>query len=78
MGVTQPEEAMSCLTSAGWSVERRDGLLSVRAAAPEEAMKINRLLLDHRLDVFHLAVSQRSLEDIFLTLTSEQSNGKPR
>ena len=71
VGVTQPEEAMNCLQSAGWSVERRDGLLSVRAGAPEDAMKINRLLLDHRLDVFHLALSQRSLEDIFLTLTSD-------
>ena len=78
VGVTQPEEAMNCLVGAGWSVERRDGLLSVRARAPEDAMKINRLLLDHRLDVFHLALSQRSLEDIFLTLTSDVgANGQP-
>lgn len=69
VGVTRPEEAMNCLLSAGWSVERRDGLLSVRAGAPEDAMKVNRLLLDHRLEVFHLALSQQSLEDIFLTLT---------
>jgi hypothetical protein len=69
---------MNCLVGAGWSVERRDGLLSVRARAPEDAMKINRLLLDHRLDVFHLALSQRSLEDIFLTLTSDVgANGQP-
>src|SRR5688572_8624735 len=52
VGVTQPEEAMNCLVGAGWSVERRDGLLSVRAGAPEDAMKINRLLLDQRLEVF--------------------------
>jgi ABC-2 type transport system ATP-binding protein len=70
VGVTKPDEAMDCLVGAGWSVERRDGLLSVAAAAPEDAVKINRLLVDQRLDVFHLALSQRSLEDIFLTLTS--------
>lgn len=78
VGVSQPEEAMNCLVGAGWSVERRDGLLSVRAGAAEDAMKINRLLLDHGLDVFHLALSQRSLEDIFLTLTSDVgANGQP-
>jgi ABC-2 type transport system ATP-binding protein len=76
VGVTQPEEAMRCLLSAGWSVERRDGLLSVPAGAAEDAMKINRLLLDQQLDVFHLALSQRSLEDIFLGLTSDvETNG---
>jgi ABC-2 type transport system ATP-binding protein len=73
VGVTKPDEAMDCLVGAGWSVERRDGLLSVAAAAPEDAVKINRLLVDQRLDVFHLALSQRSLEDIFLTLTSQSA-----
>ena len=77
VGVTQPEEAMNCLVGAGWSVERRDGLLSVRAGAPEDAMKINRLLLDQRLEVLHLALSQRSLEDIFLTLTSDVGANGP-
>ena len=71
VGVTKPEDAIDCLVGAGWSVERRDGFLSVAAAAPEDAAKVNRLLLDQRLDVFHLALSQRSLEDIFLTLTSQ-------
>jgi len=69
VGVTRPEEAMACLREAGWSVAQRDGLLSVVAKAPEDAARINRLLVDHRLDVFHLALSQQSLEDIFLTLT---------
>ena len=69
VGVTRPEEAMACLRETGWSVAQRDGLLSVAAKAPEDAARINRLLVDHRLDVFHLALSQQSLEDIFLTLT---------
>lgn len=76
VGVTKPDEAIDCLVHAGWSVQRRDGLLSVSAAAPEDAVKVNRLLVDHRLDVFHLALSQRSLEDIFLTLTSGQAAGR--
>ena len=74
VGVTKPDEAIDCLVSAGWSVQRRDGLLSVSAAAPEDAAKVNRLLVDHRLDVFHLALSQQSLEDIFLTLTSGRAS----
>jgi lantibiotic transport system ATP-binding protein len=69
VGVKQPDEAVKYLASAGWDVQRRDGLLSVGAKAPEDAVTINRLLMDQRLDVFHLALSQRSLEDIFLTLT---------
>lgn len=73
VGVTKPEEAIACLVHAGWSVERRDGLLSVAANAREDAMKVNRLLVDHRLDVFHLTLSQRSLEDIFLTLTRQSA-----
>ena len=73
VGVHQPEAAIDCLMQAGWNVGRRDGLLSVRANGPSDAVKINRLLLDHRVDVFHLAVSQHSLEDIFLTLTDGQA-----
>jgi len=73
VGVTKQDEAIDCLVNAGWSVQRRDGLLSVSAAAPEDAVKVNRLLVDHRLDVFHLTLSQRSLEDIFLTLKSPSS-----
>jgi hypothetical protein len=73
VGVTSQDEAIDCLLNAGWSVQRRDGLLSVSASSPEDAVKVNRLLVDHRLDVFHLALSQCSLEDIFLTLTSGQT-----
>ena len=73
VGVSQPDEAFNCLVSAGWSVARRNGLLSVSAAVAEDAVKVNRLLMDHRLDVFHLSLSQRSLEDIFLTLTNGQT-----
>ena len=70
LGVKQPDQAIHCLTSAGWSVQRRaDGLLTVSATTPEAATQINNLLVGQHLEVFHLAISQASLEDIFLTLT---------
>jgi len=76
IGVTKPDAAIDCLVNAGWTVERRDGLLTVSAKAAEDAVRINRLLVDQSLDVFHLALSQRSLEDIFLTLTSGEAAGR--
>src|SRR5690349_1217528 len=76
VGVTKLEDASACLVNAGWTVQRQDGLLTVRAKAPEDAVKINRLLLDQRFDVFHLSLSQSSLEDIFLNLTNSQSSGQ--
>jgi ABC-2 type transport system ATP-binding protein len=70
LGVNQPEQAMDCLTAAGWSVQRRaDGLLGVNARTSEDAVRINSLLINQRVEVFHLAAAQVSLEDIFLTLT---------
>jgi len=75
IGVNQPERATSCLTDAGWGVRvRPDGMLSVPAKTPEDAARINRLLVGQRLEVFHLAPSQVSLEDIFLTLTGGKAD----
>jgi ABC-2 type transport system ATP-binding protein len=74
VGVKQLDHAITCLESAGWTVQRRAGeLLTVSARSSEDAMRINTLLVDNRLDVFHLALAQASLEDIFLTLTRSQS-----
>ena len=73
VGTNQLDQATACLASAGWSVERRDGILSVAAATSEDAMKVNSLLVSRGIDVFHLALAQASLEDIFLTLTADQS-----
>ena len=73
VGTNQLDQATACLASAGWSVERRDGILSVAAATSEDAIKVNSLLVARGIDVFHLALAQASLEDIFLTLTADQS-----
>lgn len=73
IGVKQTEQALHCLTEAGWQAHRReDGLLTVAVATTEAAAQINGLLVGQGLQVFHIALTQASLEDIFLSLT----NGK--
>jgi ABC-2 type transport system ATP-binding protein len=75
IGVKQHEQALRCLTDAGWSAFRReDGWLTVTATTPDAAAQINSLLVNQRLDVFHIAHEQASLEDIFLTLTKGKIN----
>lgn len=77
VGVKQIDAAIDCLTKAGWSVHRNvDGLLSVAARTSDDAISVNKLLVDHHLEVFHIALAQPSLEDIFLTLTTNQSAGR--
>ena len=77
VGVKQIDAAVDCLTKGGWNVHRSvDGMLSVGAKTSDDAIRINNLLVEHRLDVFHIALSQPSLEDIFLTLTTNQSAGR--
>jgi len=71
VGVKQIDQAREFLASTGWTVERCvDDLLSVSTKAPGDAVKVNKLLVDRGFEVFHLAVTQRSLEDIFLGLTN--------
>ena len=70
VGVKQIDAASDTLTKAGWNVRSVEGMLSVAAKTPDDAAKINKLLVDQRLDVFHIALAQPSLEDIFLTLTT--------
>ena len=71
VGVKQIDKATEFLTWDGWTVERCvDDLLSVSTKAPDDAVRVNKLLVDRGLEVFHLARSQRSLEDIFLSLTN--------
>ena len=77
VGVKQIDTAIDCLTKAGWNVHQSvDGMLSVGAKTSDDAIRINNLLVEHRLDVFHIALAQPSLEDIFLTLTTNQSAGR--
>ena len=77
VGVKQLDVAIDCLTKAGWNVHRSvDGMLSVAAKTSADAIRVNKLLVDHRVDVFHVALAQPSLEDIFLTLTNNGAAGR--
>src|SRR5678815_1901792 len=71
VGVKQVDSALEVLAKTGWTVERSvDDLLNVSTKASDDAVKVNKLLVDRGLEVFHLALTQRSLEDIFLGLTN--------
>jgi len=71
VGVKQRTEAIDCLVNAGWTVNTNgDNMISVLAKTSDDASRINKLLVGHQFDVFHVALTQPSLEDIFLTLTT--------
>jgi|SRR6185503_15035440 len=73
LGVNDADQALHALTAAGWSVQRRaDGFLAVSAKTSEEAVRVNKLLVEQHIEVFHLSLARASLEDIFLTLTGER------
>jgi ABC-2 type transport system ATP-binding protein len=75
IGVTAPEQAAQCLTKAGWAAQQReDGLLIIAADSPGAAAQINHLLVSQGIEVYHLARTQLSLEDIFLTLTDGKAS----
>jgi ABC-type multidrug transport system ATPase subunit len=74
IGVKQTEQATECLVQAGWGVQRSpDGVLTVSVTTPDDAVRINALLVEQRLEVFHLALAQPSLEEIFLNLTNGEA-----
>lgn len=70
VGVKQVAEATEFLTNAGWTVDRCEDLINVSTKAPDDAVRVNRLLVERGFEVSHLATTQRSLEDIFLGLTN--------
>jgi ABC-type multidrug transport system ATPase subunit len=75
IGVTAPEQAAECLTQAGWAAQQReDGMLIVAADSPAAAAQLNHLLVSQGIEVFHLARTQLSLEDMFLTLTDGKAS----
>jgi ABC-type multidrug transport system ATPase subunit len=74
IGVKQPDQALRCLTDAGWSAyKREEGWLTAAATTSDAAAQINSLLVAQHLEVFHIALAQASLEDIFLSLTSDKT-----
>ena len=77
VGVKQPDLALQCLIGSGWTAQKReDGWLVVAAKTNDAAAQINRLLVSQGLEVFHIALAQDSLEDIFLSLTGGKISEK--
>jgi ABC-2 type transport system ATP-binding protein len=69
VGVADADFARDLLATAGYAVlPSSNGLLHI-AAEPSRAADVNALLVGRGQRVHHLALRQRSLEDIFLTLT---------
>lgn len=73
VGVKNAAWAQQELAAAGWAVQQTAAdRLQVKAFTEYESMATNRLLMQRKLVVFHLAVAQASLEDIFLSLTNSE------
>jgi len=70
LGVSEPERAVVILQNAGWTVNIDADLLQIKIKEKEAVMKINKLLVEHGIGVFHLTIEQPSLEKIFLQLTN--------
>ena len=69
--VDQPERATGLLQGAGWTVQRNGGhRLAVAANGRSDAALVNAHLVGQGVNVYHLALEQPTLEDIFMTLTN--------
>ncbi|MFN0118922.1 MAG: ABC transporter ATP-binding protein, partial [Blastocatellia bacterium] len=66
VGVRNAAQAQQELVAAGWSAQPiAADRLQINASTESDAIAINRLLMQRQCEVFHLAVAQASLEDIF-------------
>jgi ABC-type multidrug transport system ATPase subunit len=76
LGVDQPDKAKNLLHRTGWTVHGNGGQrLTIAANGRSDAAMINAELVAAGVNVYHLQVEQPSLEDIFLTLTSNTEGG---
>lgn len=72
VGVDQTEAALGLLREAGYVVQGSpNGVIHVDANNATDAAELNRYLVTRGVAVHHLSLQQRSLEDIFLSLTGE-------
>ncbi len=70
VGVDNRERAELVLGKAGWRLTPSDnGYLKVAAASAAEASRLNAELTSSGVQVFHLALEQPSLEDLFFQIT---------
>jgi ABC-type multidrug transport system ATPase subunit len=75
--VDQPERAARVLHGAGWALHRNGGnRLTVAANGRSDAAMVNAQLVREGINVYHLALEQPTLEDIFMTLTNCGGGGR--
>jgi ABC-2 type transport system ATP-binding protein len=75
IGVSNPQAARDVLVEAGYAVPSISGdCLQLDASAALDPAALNALLVGSGIGVHHLALRQRSLEDIFLSLTGGLPN----
>jgi len=68
--VNQPELALQILTQSGWQVSYgQDQQLIISLRGEENIARVNALLAQHGLNVFHLSTETPSLEETFLHIT---------
>lgn len=67
------EKASSILEGERQVKSGEEGRLIVDCKDEKELAQLNRKLLDNQLEVYHLSMHQSDLEEMFLTLTNEES-----
>jgi ABC-2 type transport system ATP-binding protein len=76
LGVDHPEVAAQHLRQAGWGVQGNGGdRLAVAANGRSDAALINAQLVAQGLNVYRLELERPTLEDIFVTMTSDEMGG---
>lgn len=76
LGVDQVEKAKLVLREAGWGVRNNGGRITVAANGRSDAALINNQLVRGGVNIYHLALSQPTLEDIFVTMTNNSEGAQ--
>lgn len=75
MEVNQPELASELLRKAGWTVQSRENQrLNITAGSREDAVAVNKLVVNQGIEVFYLSLERPTLEETFLNMTRENSS----
>ncbi len=51
-----------------------NGSINIKVKGPQEAGRVNKLLMQHDLEVYHLNSRQHDLEQMFLEMTTQKTN----
>ncbi|GGN66039.1 MULTISPECIES: ABC transporter ATP-binding protein [Oceanobacillus] len=71
--VSQAEQAWRLLLANGMKVEHESGLIMLHESSNEMVAEAVRLLVQANLSIYRVEEEKRSLEDIFLSMTREDS-----